>query len=357
MHRSGPRLGLNHQGSSRGRRRASSLRPAALLVAGSGLLLTAAPTRAGDDKPGGEPTLDAPLLAPGVPAPAPVAPAAPATPILPEGTAPAAPAVSAPTPSRSSAVLAIPGLVRPGLTARSAPTQAAGPELAAPRLGSESISAGPVGRLSLEPPLAEYGREGLPAALPGEADNGRVIVSRPAGSEPGSANEPSLDVPTLGTRDEPRPPADPFPLRTLPSTSGTKPPHRIEPKPRDVRDSAGATPAPKRRLFGLLPPSPAATRSYTAQRPVPGRELASTPESTNRDDPEAAAQEALRRRIEKQARLYAGDRARSVEVHLDKKQATVRASGVRFYQKKAVRRSLETLPALSGLHATIEVLD
>ena len=49
--------------------------------------------------------------------------------------------------------------------------------------------------------------------------------------------------------------------------------------------------------------------------------------------------------------------ARSVEVRVVGKNATVQAHGVKFYQKRAVRKSLEGVPALSGLRSTIEVVD
>jgi hypothetical protein len=74
-----------------------------------------------------------------------------------------------------------------------------------------------------------------------------------------------------------------------------------------------------------------------------------------REDP--GADSALKRRIEKQARDAVGDRARAIEVKVVGKNAVVEARGVRFYQKRGVRKSLEALPALSGLRSVIEVGD
>jgi hypothetical protein len=36
---------------------------------------------------------------------------------------------------------------------------------------------------------------------------------------------------------------------------------------------------------------------------------------------------------------------------------TIRARATRFWQRRAVRRSLETLPGLAGYRPTIELLD
>ena len=52
-----------------------------------------------------------------------------------------------------------------------------------------------------------------------------------------------------------------------------------------------------------------------------------------------------------------GNRARSVVVKVDGKEASVRVSGVKFLQKRGLRKQLEALPALSGMRSTIEVDD
>ena len=84
---------------------------------------------------------------------------------------------------------------------------------------------------------------------------------------------------------------------------------------------------------------------------MPGRSVA----EDLRED--AAEESSLKRRIERQAREAVGERARSIEVRVVGKNAVVQAHGVKFYQKRAVRKSLETIPALSGLRSTIEVGD
>jgi hypothetical protein len=105
-------------------------------------------------------------------------------------------------------------------------------------------------------------------------------------------------------------------------------------------------PARRPRLFGFFT-GPAAPKAAT-----PGRSLAS---DAPRVDP--AADSELKRRIERQAREVVGNRGRSVEVRLDGKEAVVVVSGVKFYQKRGVRKQLEGIPALSGLRSTIEVVD
>ena len=89
----------------------------------------------------------------------------------------------------------------------------------------------------------------------------------------------------------------------------------------------------------------------TPRSTAPGRSVA----GGSPDDP--AADSALKKRIEKQAREAVGDRARSLEVRVAGKDVSIQARGVRFYQKRAVRKSLESIPALSGLRSTIEVAD
>jgi hypothetical protein len=70
-----------------------------------------------------------------------------------------------------------------------------------------------------------------------------------------------------------------------------------------------------------------------------------------------AAEAALKRRIERQIHESLGDRARDVEVRILGRDVTIRARATRFWQRRTVRRSLESLPGLSGYRATIDLLD
>jgi hypothetical protein len=113
-------------------------------------------------------------------------------------------------------------------------------------------------------------------------------------------------------------------------------------------------PAPRRgagvlgRLFGLQPPPP----------PVPRPESRTDDAKPKRDsnaesdlDPDIVA----RRRIERQIRATLGDKVRSFEVQIDGRNVVVIAQPSRFWLRRSVRRSLETLPALQGYRARIEV--
>jgi hypothetical protein len=68
-------------------------------------------------------------------------------------------------------------------------------------------------------------------------------------------------------------------------------------------------------------------------------------------DPDLAA----RRRIERQIRATLSDKLRSVEVSVTGRNVTIFAQPSRFWLRRSVRRSLETLPALQGYRARIEV--
>jgi hypothetical protein len=74
-----------------------------------------------------------------------------------------------------------------------------------------------------------------------------------------------------------------------------------------------------------------------------------------RSDP--ATDAALKRRVEKQIRDNYGTRLRSFEVRVVGRQVVITARPARFWQRRALRTSLEQLPALQGYKAFVEVLD
>jgi hypothetical protein len=74
-----------------------------------------------------------------------------------------------------------------------------------------------------------------------------------------------------------------------------------------------------------------------------------------RSDP--AADAALKRRIERQIRDSVGGRIRSYEVRVINRDVLIRAKAARFWQRRGVRHSLESLPALSGFHSRVEMVD
>ena len=140
----------------------------------------------------------------------------------------------------------------------------------------------------------------------------------------------------------------------------------LDPLPDPVRgrDSGRATstrststpPVHRPRLFGLIPlPGPGAPNRAT----VPPRPSESEAGLDRLDDPVAdpAVDSALKRRVEQQVRSYAGDRLRSFDVRVVDGQVTITARALRFWQKRAVRRTLESLPALAGHRATVDLID
>lgn len=278
-------------------RRASFVRSAARGIALAALLAGWASAGEGDG-----PELSPPNEMPVVPKPATPAPAS-STP---------KPLVSTPRPS---ATLTLPGLTTP--------TPRPSPPVDAPRSGPGSSP----GELSLDAPVE---MKPLPDALP----------TNPVGS-PSRSNLPLILE--SSPMDEP-----------APSSGSTKPspsqPRKPAPAPQPV-----PAPARRPRLFGFLagPTRPTTTTPAPSSRTVtPGRSVAA---DGFREDP--ASESALKRRIERQARDAVGNRARSVEVRVEGKEAVVHVSGVKFYQKRAVRKQLEAIPALAGLRSTIEVAD
>ncbi len=237
------------------------------------------------------------------------------------------------TPSTDRAVLALPGITSRPSTKPAAPTENP-PADTAP------------GGIKLDAPMEMKGSLSPLTPLP------RVTPSSPAPA--GRSSRPLvLESPS----DEPVPIDGTAPRVTTPSSRSSTT-SRVEPRP-------APAPATQRRgrLFGLLPAaapvsSPASSSSTSASasavKPTaPGRSIVDLMAKT----PEDPAETALKRRIEKQLKEVVGDRARTIEVHVEGKSATIQARGVKLFQKRGVRKSIEAIPALSGLRSTIEVLD
>ncbi len=68
-----------------------------------------------------------------------------------------------------------------------------------------------------------------------------------------------------------------------------------------------------------------------------------------------AADGTLKRRLERQIRESLGDRIRSLEVLVVDRRVVIQAKTTRFWQRRAVRKSIEGLPDLVGYRATIHV--
>lgn len=278
---------------------------------------------AGQDEP--------PLLPPELTAPA-LEPAPPAEiPKTAESTKPVAPAPpTAPAPSRP--LLIIPGVTAPRSTRRSAPNPS--PVLVPPALESPAMPGSPTpvrGRIVSTPE-------------PSGGSTGRTSkYNVPLSLEPipeGAENLAPIADPNPGSRGRRGSAASRAPLSTM-----TEPPRQSD-STKPAPESAG----PRRNttmggLFG---------RFFEQGRTEPAR---STPRNEikveRRSDP--AADTALRRRIENQIREQLGDKVSSAEVRVVGRNILIRARAARFWQKRSVRRSLESLPAISGRQAHVEL--
>ncbi len=74
-----------------------------------------------------------------------------------------------------------------------------------------------------------------------------------------------------------------------------------------------------------------------------------------RNDP--AADAAVKRRVERQVREAVGNRAKDVEVRVVGRAVSIQVRGVRLFQKRNVRKSIESIPGLTAYKTTIDVLD
>jgi hypothetical protein len=70
-----------------------------------------------------------------------------------------------------------------------------------------------------------------------------------------------------------------------------------------------------------------------------------------------ASEAALKRRIERQIHESLGDRVQDVEIRILGRDVTIRARAARFWQRRSVRRSLESLPGLTGYPSKVEIID
>jgi hypothetical protein len=103
-------------------------------------------------------------------------------------------------------------------------------------------------------------------------------------------------------------------------------------------------------MLGRILGPPPASQPRDAKRETPSRRR------TKADaDGEPATDLAVKRRIEKQVRDAAGDRLQSLEVRVSGRNVLIVAKPTWFWQKRGIRRTLETLPALDGYRARIDL--
>jgi hypothetical protein len=195
------------------------------------------------------------------------------------------------------------------------------------------------------PPRFDRTRTRRPAGAGGMVQPGAPTVSSPVDSIPLTI-EP-LDEEPSTRRELTREPTTPR------STNGRAPGSTNSAANKLDDEPIRRQPAPRRgtgvlgRLFGPQPPPLPPEREESRTDPRPKRE--SNPDSGL--DPDVAA----RRRIERQIRATLGDKVRSVEISVTGRNVTIVAQPSRLWLRRSVRRSLETLPALQGYRARIEV--
>jgi len=292
----------------------------------------------GDDPPPLTPPAEPPALEAPASSPSPVP--SPSPPV-----AAPAPAARPAAPARvDRPMLALPGVTIPSgralpPSAPLPPSLAPSPDGGLPSLGMPS----PRETTGAPPPSA------LPA-LPSSRFRGRVIESTP-----GDGMLPPIDVPapgasarrsgTIAPPPGPRRLGDPIPLDEL-----------------DEREMKGLDEDVAKEKLRDLPTTLPRRPSFFGGRwtnPFAPRGLMNDSDSAIRAEPRSdpAADALLKRRIEKQANAAVGDKVRGVEVRVVGRSITIQARGVKFLQRRAVRRSLETLPGLSGYRSVVELVD
>ncbi len=120
-------------------------------------------------------------------------------------------------------------------------------------------------------------------------------------------------------------------------------------------------PPPRRGFFGLFRPLPPRREPAAIERrpsvvsdPVIDHDDGVIAVEPARPDP--ATDDALKRRIERQARAIGGDRLRTLDVKVKGKRVLIRATANRFWQRRGLRNDLQTLQALAGLQSQVDVV-
>jgi hypothetical protein len=293
--------------------------------------------------------------------PPPLTPPASTPPVVEPPKAPAPLPAPAPTPPaarpESRPVLALPGVTAPtNRSPRPAPAQVA------PILPPPSLAPGADGGLApLEMPALRRPSAESPAPelmpLPSERFRGRVIESTPAGEGLLPPIELPPITPPAGTRSSTAPPVGsmrrPADRIVIDEFDGLEPKEmkgldkdKDKDKSKD-RDNPPQAPTRRPSLFGSR------LNPFAPRGGMGGSDSEVRAEA--RSDP--AADAAIKRRVERQAREVVGDRARGLDVKVVGRSITIQAHGVKLLQRRAVRRSLETMPGLSGYRSTVEIVD
>jgi hypothetical protein len=170
------------------------------------------------------------------------------------------------------------------------------------------------------------------------------------------------------------PPGESIPLTIEPLDEGFSRPRGstgrpTAPRPLNGRTSGGGDPDPTRSDEEPITPRPAPRRGTgilgrlfgppPAPLPPPRDEFRTgdKPKPRSDPDPESGLERdtIARRRIERQISATLGDKVRSFDVSVTGRNVVIFAQPSRFWLRRSVRRSLETLPVLQGYRARIDV--
>jgi hypothetical protein len=102
------------------------------------------------------------------------------------------------------------------------------------------------------------------------------------------------------------------------------------------------------RLWGTATPNPSRNES---RRPQPKTQVKEDPK------PDPTTDAVAKKKIEREIHDALGDRLRSAEVRVSGRNVLIVAKASRFWQKRIVRRALETLPGLAGYRARVDIID
>ncbi len=203
--------------------------------------------------------------------------------------------------------------------------------------------------IELDPPIGSTPvlRDGLPEPLDTPSTTSLPRIQPPDAAIP----DPAL-IDEIG----PLPGTDLRPSRPKRSRSPSVDDEEAELNETDTaRDVEPSPPPPRRGPIGGLLARITGRRNTPPPRPADREEIVIDP-----NDPDAAELERVlavekKRRIENEIKRSVGDRVSAVEVIVVGRRAHVRARATRFFQRRGVRRSIEQLPSLRGLQATVEV--
>jgi hypothetical protein len=204
------------------------------------------------------------------------------------------------------------------------------------------------------------------AAAPGPAESDAQDVLQRLEALEGLEDLPPLEAPApSGGRRSPTPrprtlPQGVAPLEILPDDPDGAITGSLDPLPQ-----RGARPGPvvdeesDDEVDDFVPP-PEPQRRGLLGRILPGgaRGARAGEDLQNRRDDEpadAVADAQLKRQIDRAIRAAAGDRVRNHEIMVRGRQVWIRAQAERFWQRRGVRKTLESMPILAGYEVRIDV--